>query len=243
MKTHGICHAQSARKHRKAGHLVQELGDGRRYQWMRCGPPGAVYPQMFGRVPSIVRNGRFGKLNGMKPTGVILDEQHSFDDIERVNRAFPIETIAKAFEVPVHMICDSTIFTKGFDIEQTLSGKEYPPAIMGVDPGAPEGDMAAISGAIMGDDERTMRHQMANMAFGPIHTAQRIELLVEGVGAVTIAVGDRYWPKRRNQHSKPYHVLGFMAGTGDVMFCRDGDTTADSTAPRAFYGLIGKRAP
>lgn len=56
-----------------------------------------------------------------------------------------------------------------------------------------------------------------------------------------IKAGDRFWPKRRNQHSKPYTVLGYMAGTQDVMFTRDGWTTADSTSQAMFLTLIGKR--
>lgn len=173
MKTHGICHAQSARKHRKAGHVVQELGDGRRYRWAWVGFASV-------HAASIVRNGRFGKLNGMKATHIIVDEHHSFDDVVKLS--------GKMVEIPIE------------------------------------------------------NRQMQAYAAGAIHTPQRIELLVEGVGSVTIAVGDSYWPKRRNQHSKPYRVMGFMAGTGDVMFDRGFGTPMDSTAPRAFYGLIGKRA-
>lgn len=60
-------------------------------------------------------------------------------------------------------------------------------------------------------------------------------------GVFTISVGARFWPRRRNQHSKQFIVLGFMAGTNDVMFCRDGDTTADSMSAVEFLKFVGKQ--
>lgn len=183
MKTHGICHAQSARKHRKAGHLVQELGDGRRYQWMRCGPPGAVYPQMFGRAK---------RLNGTKPTQFIVDELPHLttrEDVERMARKSMInDTFA-----PIHT-----------------------PVRCGIDPGAPEGDMAAFS------------------INGP---AKAFKL----DGYYRVAVGEEWYPKRRNQHSKPLRIVAITNG-GLIKYDRGEGGPGQWIEYTQFCGLIGKRS-
>lgn len=61
------------------------------------------------------------------------------------------------------------------------------------------------------------------------------------LGTVTITQGRSYWPKRRNQHSKPYHIIGFSRGM--VQFVREfphGDDDIVYSTPDAFVSLIGK---
>lgn len=62
-------------------------------------------------------------------------------------------------------------------------------------------------------------------------------------GIVTIAQGSSYWPKRRNQHSKPYHVVGFDRGfvqhVRNSPYNSDDDEIVYST-PGDFVQLIGK---
>lgn len=120
MKTHGICNAQSARKHRRAGHFV------------------------------IPQDG-------------------------------------------------SSTFAWG------ITGDAIPPIECGVDAGEPEGDQTAFA---MLPDPRVIR------------------------------VGASYWPKRRNQHSKPYHVLD--VGNGKVVYSRVRFAMPQQMEASEFLALIGK---
>jgi hypothetical protein len=179
MKLFGICHAQSARKHRRAGHQVQENGDGR-FKW-RLHPRTVIRMVNSGQLsPSVARRlypdqklvAARHSLSGVNPTAIIVDETH---DVLKLS--------GRMVEVP------------------------------------------------------------AGVIVGEIHTPHRIEIPTEQ-GMVCISVGDRYWPKRRNQHSKPYRVLGFMAGTSDVMFCRwaEGEPVkTDSMPVQQFLSVIGKQ--
>lgn len=75
----------------------------------------------------------------------------------------------------------------------------------------------------------------------PVRQPERRHMIVVTVAGTTIRQGNQFWPKRRNQHSKPFEVLGFMAGTHDVMFRRVGSDTADSVTLESFEAMIGKR--
>lgn len=178
MKTHGICNAQSARKHRRAGHVVQENGDGR-YRWSL--PTGK---QMLGRA--IRLGGTIAThtpgISGMKPTGIIVDE------------------------------CN-----------HPLTG----------DPMMDEIETLKLSGRMVEIDHPVRREPKALASLAARHP--------DGT-AVLLETGDRYWPKRRNQHSKAVTVVGFMAGTLDVMYLRDGAERPDSMTVRDFLSFIGKRA-
>lgn len=60
-------------------------------------------------------------------------------------------------------------------------------------------------------------------------------------GSVTITQGSSYWPKRRNQHSKPYYIVGFSRGF--VQHVRNDPFNDDEivySTPAAFVSLIGK---
>ncbi|QYW02535.1 hypothetical protein CPT_Silvanus_061 [Stenotrophomonas phage Silvanus] len=178
MKLFGICNVQSARKHRRAGHQVQENGDGR-FKW-RLHPRTVMQLVNSGKLsPSVARKFypdqklvavRRPDLSGNSPTAIIVDEADC-----PVTSSEPLK----------------------------LSGR-----------------MVEIS------------------------TPRRVEVPTER-GMVCISVGDAYWPKRRNQHSKPYHVVGFMVGTGDVMFTRNdpyGGDDIDAMPVRKFIDVIGKQA-
>lgn len=150
MKTHGICHAQSARKHRRAGHVVQENGDGR-FKWWRYAnaqlqayAAGAVLVSMDGGgQPDMVG------FRGISPTAIIVDEP-----------------------------------------------------------------------------------------LGDVHVSHIEWPIAGGVGH--ISVGDAYWPKRRNQHSKPYRVRSII-GPATIYFDR-GEGTPTAQLPFAqFRDLIGKQ--
>lgn len=61
------------------------------------------------------------------------------------------------------------------------------------------------------------------------------------LGTVTITQGRSYWPKRRNQHSKPYHLVIFSHGA--VGYVRTDPYSPDDIvycAPATFVELIGK---
>lgn len=151
MKTHGICHAQSARKHRRQGHAVNRLQDGR-YQWLSCSAPGGMYLQMFGRarrpakpMPDVVG------FSGKNPTHIIIDELWVTAKIPETRAVHPND-----------------------------------------------GKVAMLS------------------------------------------VGDKFWPKRRNQHSKPYRVVGFRDG-GSVIFARGDEVVSGTMDADVFLTVIGKR--
>lgn len=145
MKTSGICNAQSARKHRRQGHIVVKAY-GNRYMWQACSAPGAV---VRNNLPSIVMNGRFGKL---------ADENRQLQ--------------------------------------------------------------AYAAGAVL---TRTAGATVTHVPTG-----------------ITVEHRASYWPKRRNQHSKPYIVVGFQ--NGDVIYIRQPEQTASSRMTLdAFVEAIGKR--
>lgn len=57
-----------------------------------------------------------------------------------------------------------------------------------------------------------------------------------------ISVGESYWPKRRNQHSKPYRILRIMSsGSAQILYDRGDDTGRAETSLVLFRELIGKR--
>lgn len=148
MKTHGICHAKSARKHRKQGHFTMARpGYAGNFFWSRRWPTDHEVEMMTGDP-----------------------EQNTYAVIE---------------------------------------GRRF--------------------------------HTVVVYEATPVSHA---EWFAEGRGLCRISVGDAYWPIRRNQHSKPFRVLGILsAEQATITYDRGEGTPQQTTALTLFRELIGKPYP